>query len=99
ASAISTTSLPVALPISTEIGGFVEYDAEGVTLSHYRTINSVIARFKPGHWVCRAVKFEWQPSLISSALGFDAEPTTTPSKVSARSEEHTSELQSREKLV
>lgn len=54
--------------VTTETGGFVVHDAEGITLAQYRTINSVIARFKPGHWICRGVRFEWQPALIPDLL-------------------------------
>jgi hypothetical protein len=68
--------------VTTETLTFVTYEAEGISRQQYRTINSVVARFKPGHWVCRGVKFEWEPSLISSVASFDEEPTIASGEVS-----------------
>src|SRR5690606_8384543 len=49
--------------VQTETGGFISYDVEGLSLADVRTMRSIIAANKPGHWICRSVLFEWTPEI------------------------------------
>src|SRR5207302_3602438 len=52
------------------------------------------------HYFCRRIPLEWQSHDFSVIAGFDQRALQTRDvRLGARSEEHTSELQSRENLV
>lgn len=59
--------------LETETGQFITTNAEGLTLEDTRTLRSVIAKHKPGHWICRRVLFQWTPAVNANMLDWTGE--------------------------
>jgi len=59
--------------VQTETGEFITYSAEGLQLPDVRTLRAIVGQYKPGHWICRSVKFEWNPQVNTSLLSWSGD--------------------------